>query len=59
MGLQGFGQASAPNPYAMGAPILAGDVNEEYAAGYSNGVDYSTDPAQIRRDKARGRHMPY
>ena len=46
--------------FPMGAPMLAGsmlDQNGGFGGDYSMG--YGKDTAQIRRDKARGRHMPY
>lgn len=61
-GAEGFAQPfmQAQYPYSMAVPTLAGrlpDQNGDF--GYNNGMGYGVDSAQIRRDKARGRHMPY
>ena len=53
----------AQYPFPMGAPMLAGGTPHDQS-GYwddSNGTQsgYGKDAAQLRRDKARGRHVPY
>ena len=59
LGHQGFAQPFMQNPYAMGVQALAGETDGDYGFGYSNGMGYGQESAQIRRDKARGRYMPY
>lgn len=56
-----FGPPFMHNPYSMGFPMPGGafEQNMNFDAGYSNGASYGKDPSQIRRDKARGRHVPY
>ena len=59
----GFGGAGFGAPFmhfGMGPP--GGGVYEQnggYDASYSNGRTYGKDTSHIRRDKARGRHVPY
>ena len=57
----GFGPPFMQNPYGMGLPMPGGalEQNGHFDAGYSNAASYGKDPSQIRRDKARGRHVPY
>lgn len=56
-----FGAPFMQSPYGMGLPVAgaASEQSRNFDAGYSNGASYGKDPSQIRRDKARGRHMPY
>ena len=57
-----YGPPFMQNPFGMGLPLQGGvpfEQNGNYDASYSNGANYGKDPSQIRRDKARGRHMPY
>ena len=59
-GAAGFAQPFMQQQFPMGAPMLAGsmlDQNGGFGGDFSMG--YGKDTAQIRRDKARGRHMPY
>lgn len=56
-----FGPPFMQSPYGMALPMPGGAFgqNGDFDAGYSNGASYGKDPSQIRRDKARGRHVPY
>ncbi|DBB00323.1 TPA: hypothetical protein ACH3X1_014146 [Trebouxia sp. C0004] len=57
-GAGGFAQPFLPFP--MGAQMLNGNMLSQHGAfggHYSTG--YGKDTSQIRRDQARGRHMPY
>ncbi len=47
-------------PFPMGAQMLNGNMLSQsgaFGGDYSTG--YGKDTSQIRRDQARGRHMPY
>ena len=58
----GFGGPFMQNPFGMGLSLPAEGMYEQngsYDSSYGNGVAYGKGSAQIRRDKARGRHMPY
>ncbi|KAL3138664.1 hypothetical protein ABBQ32_006422 [Trebouxia sp. C0010 RCD-2024] len=58
----GFGAPFMQPPFSMGPSIPGGgliDQNGGYDASYSNSRTYGKDASQIRRDKARGRHVPY
>lgn len=61
-GVAGFGAPFMQPPFGMGPSIPGGGLYEQnggYDASYSNGRTYGKDASQIRRDKARGRHVPY
>lgn len=61
-GAGGFGGPFMQSPFGMGLSMPAEGMYEQNGShdiSYSNGMAYDKDSAQIRRDKARGRHMPY
>ena len=59
-GAGGFGLPFMQPQYPMAAPMLEGSLLGQGADfDYSNGMGYGKDSAQLRRDRARGRHMPY
>ena len=46
--------------FSMAIPNLAGNIAMQGGDyGYSNGMGYGKDPTQMRRERARGRHLPY
>ena len=64
-GPSGYGQQAAAMPYMqqqyhMGIPNLAGNM-PRYNGDFSldNGMGYGKNETQMRRDRARGRHLPY